>query len=68
MEPDSRDDGAEPVKNPGTSARPATHRGQELKHYQFEELADGFSEVCIWLASEKYTLKRTRAGKLVLHK
>ncbi|MEM6468993.1 MAG: hemin uptake protein HemP [Planctomycetota bacterium] len=50
------------------SIAPAPEKNQTYKHFRFEDLAEGMGEIQIWLNEERYTLKRTKAGKLVLHK
>ncbi|MCD0461158.1 hemin uptake protein HemP [Roseiconus lacunae] len=39
-----------------------------LIDHQFDQLSGGKSEVKIWHEGQCYSLKRTKAGRLVLHK
>ncbi len=65
----------EPAHNPSTSAVPQTVTKSEaavsatdVKSYRFEELAAGNALVRIELQGTTYTLRRTRAGGLILNK
>lgn len=53
-----------PGSGPPTSPAAAT----EIPEFQFERLSQGAASVRIKLGAEVYTLRRTRAEKLVLNK